>query len=711
MATDRHSLSNEVFRLEIELEDKAPSSRRIIVRLTDMATGASLADGPYVYRASCSEKRGTLVHEGLEGASLHGATPKTGTSSIEVRGTFAGLAVSHVFSLPPDRPILEERLTLTNPGREAVGLAALETGMTKIVADHIGAIAPEHADDRITAIPFRHRPDDPADVEHEFSIADLLSRSGREHRVNVEPYTWPQHGYAPFRNHASEGWALSHAGKTLGVFTFNQEGMEFGLLAPEVGPRNVALRFGGSGMHAGDPSYLAAIAPGASVTLGITRYVLTDGDAACAYLAFRAFLDEQGCRFPEDFDPPVHWNELYDNPDWNIATPGRPPGKRNTRPVCYTRDQMMEEARKAKEYGCESLYLDPGWDTDFGTFLWGEQWLGPRKTFIDEVRTRFGLGVSLHCPLATWMSLDGRSAGSWPSEALQRREDGSVVDGAVCIGSRQYLDEAERRLLEHCADGVVYLMFDGNWWNGGCWDRAHGHPVPFTYEDQVRACLDLAQRIHARYPKVIIEMHDPVVGGAVPRYTPVYYKYGLPGSYDDNWGFELMWQPMEDIRSSRARSLYWYNLGCNVPVYLHIDLRDDNEHCLVLWWYASTCRHLGIGGTHPVPAVAAAQVHAMRRYRELERFYIRGEFFGMGEELHVHALPDENAFVVNLFNLSDTERIIQGSISVEGMGLDPNRWYVSPKSGGFDAKAGTFRVSRRMAPWSAVALEVTSVGS
>jgi hypothetical protein len=145
-------------------------------------------------------------------------------------------------------------------------------------------------------------------------------------------------------------------------------------------------------------------------------------------------------------------------------------------------------------------------------------------------------------------------------------------------------------------------------------------------------------------------------------------------------------------------------------VYLHVDLRDDNEHCLVLWWYASTCRHLGIGGTHPVPAVAAAQVQAMRRYRELDRFYKRGDFYGAGEEIHVHALPAENAFVVNLFNLSAAERVVEGSIGVAGMGLDADRWYAAPKGGSFDAKAGTFRVSRRMPPWSAVVLEVPSVG-
>jgi hypothetical protein len=252
-------------------------------------------------------------------------------------------------------------------------------------------------------------------------------------------------------------------------------------------------------------------------------------------------------------------------------------------------------------------------------------------------------------------------------------------------------------------------MFDGNWWNGGCWNPDHGHPVPYTKEDHVRANVELARRIHQEYPDVLIEMHDMLAGGNRQRYTPVYYKYGLPGSYDENWGFELMWEPLEDIRSGRARSLYYYNLGCNVPVYLHIDLRDDNEYCLVLWWYASTCRHLGIGGTHARTDVAEAQKQAMKQYRRLERFYKAGAFYGMHEEAHVHALPDENAFVVNLFNLSDADRVIDGSIPVARMGLDPDRWYVSPKGGHFDRQSGCFAVSRRLAAWATETLEVRAI--
>jgi hypothetical protein len=215
----------------------------------------------------------------------------------------------------------------------------------------------------------------------------------------------------------------------------------------------------------------------------------------------------------------------------------------------------------------------------------------------------------------------------------------------------------------------------------------------------MRANVDLARRVHEKYPNVLIEMHDMMMGGSNPRNTPVYYKYGLPGSYDLNWGFELMWNPMEDITSGRARSLYYYNLGCNVPVYLHIDLRKDVVGCPVLWWYASTCRHLGIGGTHKDPTVVVAHKAAMHTYRELARFFKRGDFYGINEEVHLHALPDENAFVVNLFNLSDQKRTIGGSLEVSQMGLTGNAIQSDAKDAGSLAN-GVWTIRREMAPWS-----------
>jgi len=309
------------------------------------------------------------------------------------------------------------------------------------------------------------------------------------------------------------------------------------------------------------------------------------------------------------------------------------------------------------------------------------------------------------------MSWYPRSVATWPAEALRMDAAGRLIEGSICLGARQYLEAAAERLLDHCRDGVVYLMFDGNWYNGGCWNPDHGHPVPYTMEDHVRANLSLAQRIHRQYPQVIIEMHDMIAGGAQQRYTPVYYQYGLPHSYDDNWGFELMWQPMEDILSGRARALYYYDLACNVPIYLHIDLRDDNAHGLVLWWYASTCRHLGIGGTHRDPMIAEAQRRAMQLYKRLKPFYTRGEFYGVEEcpeEVHLHVLKEESAVVLNLFNLKDETRTLSGSVSFAELGLDPDRWYVAP-SPHASARDGRLFWSRRLPPYGTDVLQVWPV--
>jgi hypothetical protein len=633
---------------------------------------------------------------------------------------------------------------------------------------------------------------------------------------------------------------------------------------------------------------LTRIAPGQSVDLGLVRYQSVKGGYEEAALAYRTMLDEKGCRFPPGYNPPVHWEQLYDMPEaWT------------DRAHKYTKAIVEQEARKGRNYSCEALYLDPGWDSDFATFLWGGH-LGPRKQFVQELQSKYGLKLALHCPLASWMSHEYSwgVAGmkTWPQEAkrvpppeeetqdglarlrvpavrdgwrnlallpsakpsassvfqngamaihqtahlndgwygnsaswiadrmpawaevdlgeryevgrvclgndhAQQYSDRAVTDVRVlaateyapdsgaatwqavaerhgaplqaeaslefpataarwvrvellkggpdlprldeievyeakpfpeaaaaafaknarrgpapkppgrrwgplqCLGAKQYLAEAEKRLLANCADGAVFLMFDGNWWNGGCLNPQHGHPVPYRIEDHTRANLDLAQRVHAKYPKVLIEMHDTIAGGSPARLTPLYYKYGLPGSYDENWGFELMWDPFADLKERRGRSLYYYNLGCNIPLYLHVDLRKDNTNAVVLWWYASTVRHLGIGGTSPNPAVVEAHKQAMRRYRELDAFYKRGEFYGVDEEAHFHVLPKERAFVVNVFNLSDQARSRRGGIPLGKMGLEPARAYTSSE-GWATVAGGVLKLDVEMPPWSAQVAQV-----
>ena len=676
------------------------------IHLASKKTKFLYTDKPAIFRMRHKREYGSESDDLLRSAAV-----EANGQSVVISGTLLGIEVHWHLELGEEKPTVAERITLRNPGDKPAKIEAFTFGLTRSAATVTGTVLPELACDRFVAIPFRHRATDEKNFDLDFSLEDLIRVPGRAQRAGNRPLDYPRHGNVAAPHWSSEGWAWIRDGESLGVYAFSQERMFWSTIGPDITPSEVLLRIGGAAMTATDPDSPLHIGPGEVVDLGLVQYEIVPGGLNQAFYSFRTFLDGNGCRFPNEYDPPVHWNELYDNPEWSLSTPGHPPAPRMTRQFAYTKKLIMEEAAKAREYRCESLYLDPGWDTDFGTFLWGEGWLGRRTEFVETMADVYGLKVSLHCPLATWMAIDGRGVPSWPGTSFQMDSDGRVVENAVCLGSEQYLNLAEERLLASCADGVVFLMFDGTWWNGGCWNPDHGHPVPYTMEDHVRACLDLAQRVHSKFPDVVIEMHDMIAGGTVQRYTPVYYKYGIPGSYDENWGFELMWRPMEDIKSGRARSLYYYNLGCNVPLYLHVDLRDDNHNCLLLWWYASTCRHLGIGGTHPVPAVAEAQKRAMETYSGLSRFFKRGIFYGMNEEIHIHVLADENSFVVNLFNLSDVEREICGSISVKEMGIEQNLWYDKPKGGSFDKESGSFKISRHLQPWSTELAQVNPAGN
>jgi hypothetical protein len=845
----------------------------IHARLVNAAAGWTVADGGCRYQAALASARGAQP-----AVSLKSATVSSSGASLVIRGKLAGLDLEQTYTAPEGRSYLEERIVLSNRTTKPIRLAALEIGLTRPIAASGGAVLPDCARDRWQAVPLLHRADDPGGFLNDFSASDLLTKQG----YVSDPRYGPWMGRIPSPRRVSEGWAWVHGASVLGIYKFCQEHLQFSVLTPSRSEHGGVLEFGGAVMLEGEPADLGRILPGVAVDLGVTRYEAVRGGYTQASYAFRRMLDEKGARFPKSYNAPIHWEQLY-----NME------GAWDNRAERYTKAVVEKEAVRGREYSCEALYLDPGWDTEFGTFLWGEKWLGPAREFIHEMKSKYGLTVALHCPLATWATSPGMSMGpfaadSWPAAA--RRVDDSTGDevrvpavlqghrnlallpeakasassvfqngkmaihqiphladgwygngaswiadslpawaevdlggvhrisrvrlgndsrmqytdraatalriltateyaadsaastwrcvaelhgdpltstrafdfapvearwvrveitasdgglprldeieiyeadlaaqqqaadyersarrgpkpeggenkAVICLGSKQYIDEAAKRMLALCADGVAFLMFDGNWWNGGCASTRHGHPVPYRPEDHIRANLELARRIHAKFPGVYIEMHDMLAGGCPHRPTPVYYKYGLPGSYDDNWGFELMWDPMSDLKEGRAVALYYYNLGCNVPVYLHIDLRKDNPGLAVLWWYASTCRHLGIGGTNHDPAVVEAEKAAMRWYRARERFYKRGEFYGLGEEIHVHALPAENGCVLNVFNLSNEEKTVEGSVALKEIGLDPKRSH-SCSSAWSRIENGTLRVRATLPPWTADVAEV-----
>ncbi len=370
---------NRAFRLAVTC-----GSAGVRAILEDRRSGMTAADGPYLFRAVREDTGGTRVFERLENASV---TSVNGV--LTLRGELAGLELEDTFAMSAGGPVMEERLVLRNRTGTTISLSDFEAGFQRRVTDRSGDVLPELRNDRWVAVPLRVRATDSQGAANDFAIADLLTTPGYEPTVDKDQH----YIRVRSRHRRSEGWAWTHNDSTLGIFVFNQENMLFSVVSTNREPDGATLRFGGACMISGEPAALTRIAPGQTVDLGLVRYESMAGGYMEALYAFRRMLDERGCRFPADYDPPVHWEQLYDMS-----------GAWEDRLHRYTKAALEKEAAKGRAYSCEALYLDPGWDTDFGTFLWGEDWLGPRRRFVREIEGKYGLKLSLHCPLATWMS-------------------------------------------------------------------------------------------------------------------------------------------------------------------------------------------------------------------------------------------------------------------------------------------------------------------
>ena len=68
-----------------------------------------LADSPYLYRAGANEGEIQQTATTLTNARITVAGDK-----LTIRGELAGLDLEHTFTLPADRPIMEERILLRN---------------------------------------------------------------------------------------------------------------------------------------------------------------------------------------------------------------------------------------------------------------------------------------------------------------------------------------------------------------------------------------------------------------------------------------------------------------------------------------------------------------------------------------------------------------------------------------------------------------------
>jgi hypothetical protein len=631
-------------RLELLIETRAGLDP---CRLRDRKSGRIYADHGYLWNGGAAP---TLTARPV-------IVDKNGFCSVTLTGRSGALQIEQTFSASADDPgVIGETIRLTNTGALPLDIPEFSCGFAKKIHDGTNWL-PDAADSRLCDVPYRRHPE--TGELRDFSLPELAAGKSWFSTERSPMYSRRE---SPI--FGAEGWAWYRAGNTLLVSKYNPEAMEWSLLETVAGPgpsgSAKVLRFGGAGRwKLGDPEGAARLAPGAVFMFGETRYEALDGEWREAYASFRRVTERQGHGVPRDFDPPVHWNELYDNPLWWAED------KPGDREKYYRFKDMEAEAEKGHELGCGCLYLDPGWDTVFGSNLWAENRLGPQDKYVSWLREKYGMVLALHTPLAPWSRPE-----AYPLEARRMDKSGKRLD-ELCVASPVYIETKVARLRELCRKGAYFLMYDGSWFPGECWDPSHGHSLPITRQEHVEAILKIQQGLHEEFPDVLIEQHDPIAGPGTVRYAPTYFLHGRPGAFNEIWGFEYMIDPMDDIISRRACSLYYYNLAYGLPVYLHIDLRKDNRQAMMFWWYASTCRHLGIGGTHSDPAVREAHKAAMRTYLSLKRFYARGVFYGLDETIHVHTLPEAGSAVFDVFNLENTPAPKTIRFRPEEIGLPP----------------------------------------
>ncbi len=636
--TGRLTVKNAALELVIETREGINPCR-----LTSRTKGVRYADGDYIWGFGEGSPR--LVGQPKI------STRDNGDKEIRLVGRSGDLEIEQRFLILENAPALEEQVTIRNLGATPLDTAAFACGFSRRVRGPQGWVA-DIAQQRFLAIPYKRDPE--TGEVCDWSLTDLAEGMGWYYN------DWSKNKVMTPAS-VSEGWAWVNEAETLLILKYNPRAMEWSLVQPQPDADGIVLRFGGAGRgKRGDPEEAAKLAPGAEFAFGVTRYEICPAQWKSAFYAFRRFMESKGHNTPADYNPPVHWNEYYDN---NLFAEGEAQDSPERRAEFYSLTILDEEIRKALELGCESLYLDPGWDTSFASSIWDAKRLGPQEEFVRRMREQHGFPIGMHTPLAGWSDIK-----AYPAVAKRQDAEGKTLE-SLCSTAPAYLEEKAKRLIELGEKGAYFLMFDGSQFTGECWDKAHGHSLPLTRQEHCEAYRELLRRVKERCPQVTIELHDPISGGSKFRYTPTYFLHGGKYGFDELWGYEYMCTILDHLYSSRALSLYYVNLAYSLPIYLHIDLRSDNENALGFWWYASTCRHLGVGGRPKEEKVWNAHKQALQTYLRQKRFYTQGEFFGITETAHAHTLAGEGRCLLDCFNLADVEVEQVARFSLQEIGL------------------------------------------
>ncbi|HTQ09162.1 MAG TPA: hypothetical protein VMI31_03740, partial [Fimbriimonadaceae bacterium] len=450
-------------RLELIVETKNGLNAR---SLRDTVSGQVYADCDYVWPG------------GALPASE--APPKIGAAGIDFRARLGDLEVEQRFMIPKGKPgAIVETISIHNPGRDrTLETADFKCGFAKILDQNNRQATPKGPDPgaegvRLCPIPYRR---ETSGQIQDFSLFDIS-----EHESGYSGWAEPFH---PTKTWGAEGWVWDKGASSLLVAKYNPSSMEWSLLEPLQRGDQTQLRFAGAGQWKhGSPEASTNLRPGQTCTFGETLLQAVDGDWKQAYYAYRDWTESKGCTLHKGYDPPVQWNELYDNQYFfklvAMIDPYFAPGGKGFCPEFYDKCEAMlrqyysldiikGEAEKAKELGCQALYLDPGWDeVGPGLHIWDATRLGPMDAFVKMLHDDYGLRpkVSLWCSLAGMPPTYGDPT-ACPLSARVIGKDGKPADLLVCVASPGFLDTKEKRLDDLCKHGAGFLMFDSDQYTG-----------------------------------------------------------------------------------------------------------------------------------------------------------------------------------------------------------------------------------------------------
>ena len=678
--------------------------------LVHLASGRVVADESYCYRLTVTGVTDSGFHGGpvscrrvrplgwsIEHHEDSGATLSLlGGLDFGTHGP-TGIRLEHRITLVASGQVIEQIALVNQAGQDQVRLDDVRFGFRKTLFERgRWAWRPQCVRAELVPVPLRRfRAQDADHLLAGYRARDLF------------PSEWPGRDSLPDRS--SEAWLWAEEDGGFLVAKYAQEHAEFSLADGEhvvarrpAGPvaslqldqlhsdRNLCLRHSGAGVRDGFPEHAAELGPGQRLSFGTSVIVAYDGDWQAGYASYKNVLRERGHATPAGYDPQVHWNELY-RLGWRCGSnaPLQEPA------------ELFQEAARAQAAGAQTFYFDPGWDLFEGSSVWDTGRLGPIEEFIRRLHDEYGLALALHLMIHT------KSSGEDPA-IYRRRPDGEIdlwidatpyAGGFVCPASPVWQRQKAERLLLLARAGVSFFMFDFVNYQP-CWSREHRHHVPLTREEHAEGIMTVVRAVKSQFPGLTIEAHDRIGGG-----LPLYYQHGSPGAHDELWGFEYMWDPYTDLLSGRALSLYEYNLAYDIPLYLHINSAHDSPAMLAFWWYASCCRHLGIGGLAEGDEQWPRLTEAMRRYRALQPWFARGRFVGIDPVTHLHVLDGDggSSAVLTAFNLTATS--VRRTVSITSAQLPLG---TAPEVAGAPAAlaGGVLTIDLELPPLSPLVIEI-----